>query len=133
MEKGTIFEARGNKYKLQKITKKGVYASKVVDGDKCRRGRPTKLTFEEVAASLGVTVAELVEKLNKPEVKKLPRPIELVQKEKDEKSLQDLVKEPIKELSKEEKEALEKEKLERQKKVAKLFKLIDDDSTIDDW
>jgi len=126
MEKGTIFEARSSKYKLQKITKEGVFASKVVDGDKCRRGRPTKLTFEEVANSLGVSVEELTEKLNKPEIKNLPRPVELVQK------VNKFEDEAIKFKSKEEKRVTKKEKLEIQKKLIASLRLYDN-STVDDW
>jgi hypothetical protein len=157
VEKGTIFEINGISYKLQKITKDGVYASKVLSDGKCQRGRPSRLPHDEVAACLDISVDTLVES-TLPK-RRAPRPVELARKEEEEERKggvatlaeplpvrygswgQPVTPVPVEEtISKEEilktKEELEEEERlqkERQEKIAKLLDLIDDDSTIDDW
>jgi len=59
MWKGTIVEVDGKRYKIQRVEKEGVYASKMVTETKCQKGRPSKFSHSDVAVFLGVDIEDL--------------------------------------------------------------------------
>lgn len=144
MWKGTIFELRGKRYKIQKINSDGVYASKMLDEHKCQKGRPSRFSHIDVATSLNVAV----EKLYGPPKPRAPRTIkwaereekearEKVEAEKVEESEEETENSEEDTLTPEEKKAKEEEEKakaeQRTKIIVKLFALLGDDSTDDDW
>ena len=63
MNKGETLHHDGKKFKVQKIASDSIYASLMVNDEKCQRGKPRRLFFTELAASLGITVEAFVSKL----------------------------------------------------------------------
>lgn len=143
MWKGTIFELRGKRYKIQKINSDGVYASKMLDEHKCQKGRPSRFSHIDIAASLNVAVEKLYEppKPRAPRTKKWAEREEKEAREKaeteKEEEVEELEEEPENILTPEEKKAEAEEKKaeeeQREKRSQRLFDLLGDDSTIDDW
>jgi len=142
MWKGTIFELRGKRYKIQKINKEGVYASKMLDEYKCQKGRPSRFPHIDVAASLKIAVEKFFE-TPKPPKPRAPRTVKWAEREekeareKAEEEVEEIEKEPEVILTPEEKKAKEEEeKASEERKAAvlqKLFNLLSDSSTTDDW
>lgn len=132
MYKGTIIELRGKQYKIQKINKDGVYASKIVDG-KAQKGRPSRLDHAEVANTMKISLEDLFDNStpnkgssDKAKAHIAAKPASSAIQNKD-----DQVDEPQKPgLTPEEIKAEEERKL---KVIEKLMELFDDDSTADDW
>jgi len=143
MWKGTVFELRGKRYKIQKINSDGVYASKMLDEHKCQKGRPSRFSHADVAISLNIAVEKLHE-LPKPKAPRTKKWAEREEKEAREKAeveksekVDEAEEEPEEIFTPEEKKAKteeEKTKAERRaKSLQKLFDLLDDDATVDDW
>ena len=69
MKKGDIIQVDGKKFKIQKVIADSIYASLVISGDKCQRGKPRRFRFDELAKATGLTVEaiknDLANKLNK--------------------------------------------------------------------
>lgn len=59
MQKGDLVQIDGKRFKIQKVIDDSFYASQIVSGDKCQRGKPRRFFFTDVASALGTTVEEL--------------------------------------------------------------------------
>jgi len=136
---GTIFELRSKKYKIKKIDSNGVYASKMVDEDKCQKGRPSRFSYSDVATALNITVEQLKE-VPKPKAPRTKQWAEREEREAQAEKETEKVSEKTPEkpekpnpddgLTEEEKKA---KAAARVLAVQKLFDLLGDESTDDDW